>query len=294
MIQVPDRGTAVTGGSPPRLGRSWLYVPASRGRMLEKAPGLPADVILVDLEDAVPPGDKGAARKRILRARERWSAESRRWMLRINGAASRWRSADLDLAESLRPEGVLLPKVEDPREVAAVADRMAQHGLGVAVMIETAMGVGRAREIAGAHPAVRTLVYGSADLRLSLGARPGQDRVWELHALQEVLLAARMYGCEAVDSVYFRFRDLDGLRRDARFARELGYDGKTCIHPGQVAVLHEVFSADGEEVAWAVRVLEAWERDHGAGRGVIEVDGEMIEDLHLTVARRILAHRPGS
>jgi citrate lyase subunit beta/citryl-CoA lyase len=168
----------------------------------------------------------------------------------------------------------------------------AGHGTSTGVMIETALGLGRVRDLASAHPRVTFLLYGSADLRRSLGANPDPDRNWERHALHEIVLAARMHGCRAIDGVQFRFRDLDALARDATIARDLGFDGKSCIHPGQVETVHRVFSSTADEIAWARGVLETWEAEDGAARGVVVRDGEMIEALHLAIARRILDRAP--
>jgi citrate lyase subunit beta/citryl-CoA lyase len=183
---------------------------------------------------------------------------------------------------------VVLAKAEDEAAVTAVADAVGHAGGRLGLMIETATGLSRVRELAS-HPSVDVLVYGSADFRLSIGARADPERSWERAALFEILLAARTHGCAAVDSVYFRFRDDEGLAHDARIARGLGFDGKSCIHPGQVATIHRVFASDPEEVAWARAVLAAWSDQDGERRGIVTLDGgEMIEELHLRMARRIL------
>ena len=159
-------------------------------------------------------------------------------------------------------------------------------------MIETARGVGRARELAAADDSVSALFYGSADLQRSLGARPGTDRSWERHAMSEILLAARMAGCAAIDAVTFEFRDRAKLEGDALVARELGFDGKSCIHPDQLGTIHRVFASTPEEVDWAERVLETWQTQEGDRSGVVVMGQEMIEALHLDIAQRILARRP--
>lgn len=276
--------------SPVRSLRSILYVPASRFGMIEKIPGLPADAFIIDLEDGVAPEEKEAARERLREARHGGLLpEGKPWMLRVNAADTPWHEDDLSLAEGIRPPCVVLPKAEDPDEVRDLAAWFSGHGSRTVATIETARGVCAARDIASAHEDVAALVVGSADLRLSLGAVPDGERAWERHALGEILLAARAGDAAAFDGVYFHVRDLDGLRRHARIARDLGYDGKTCIHPAQLPVVREVFASPPEQVAWAKRILDAWAERGGASRGVIVVDGEMIEALHLEVARRILA-----
>jgi len=241
----------------------------------------------------VAPSGKAAARDRVVsRAREDLASAGGRWALRVNPPDTEWYRDDLRAAAEVAPPALVLPKAEDPGTVGELARRAREWGGAVAAMIETAAGVTRAGAIAESDEAVVALLVGSADLRRSLGARADEERRWERHVLGDVLLAARASGCAAVDSVYFRFRDDAGLDRHARVARDLGYDGKTCIHPSQVGVVHRVFSSTPDEVAWAEAVLASWERQEGERRGVIVVEGEMIEALHLEVARRLLARRP--
>ncbi len=270
--------------------RSVLFVPASRPRMLARMTSLGADAVIVDLEDGVAPTEKAAARSAITAAAQRGELQRLpAWMIRINAPGSSEHSADLALAETLRPSRVVVPKAEDPSAVFRIAERLQDSGCAVALMIETARGVGRARDLAGCHSRVESLILGSADLRLSMGARPDPGRAWERHAMGEILLAARMHGCEAVDGVFFRFRDLEGLARHATIARDMGYDGKSCIHPDQIPPVHEVYRSDAEEIAWAQRVLAAWSEQGGEHRGIVIADGEMIEALHVSLAERILA-----
>jgi citrate lyase beta subunit len=269
--------------------RSVLYVPASQKRLLDKIPELPADLVIVDLEDGVAPGEKDAAREHVRRAAACGTLGARPWMLRVNGGPTGPPAEDLTLVGFAKPSGVVLPKASDPASVGLLAARFADHGASTALMIETAAGVACVAALARAHVEVRMLIVGSADLRLSLGARPDADRLWERHALAEILLAARANGAVAIDSVYFHYRDADGLRRHAAIARDLGYDGKSCIHPGQVATIHEVYASTSDEIAWAQRVLAAWAAGDGEARGIVAMEGEMIEALHVTVARRILS-----
>jgi citrate lyase beta subunit len=272
--------------SPPR---SVLYVPASRRRFLEKIPAMPADLVLVDLEDGVAPGEKAEAREQVRAAvSDRLMGGGRPWMLRLNGGRLGPPAEDLTLVGFAKPSIVVLPKAEDPELVRTLATRFADHGAATALMIETAAGVASSMELMAAHPSVCMAIVGSADLRLSLGARPDAGRAWEHHALGSVLLAARRYGRIAIDSVYFRYDDDKGLRRHAEVARELGYDGKSCIHPAQVRVVHEVYASRPEELTWARRVVAAWTDGSGATKGIVVMDGEMIEALHVATAERIL------
>ena len=271
-----------------RAPRTLLYVPAGTPKRLRRLESLAADVLALDLEDGVAPGAKASAREHLRQTRDAGGLPDSGWILRVNAPGTPWHDDDVELARDLKPDRVLLPKAEDPAAVSALADRVGDRGIGVALMIETARGLGRARELAGCRPEVGMLVYGSADLRLSLGARTVPDRGWERHPMAEIVVAARMHGCAAIDAVYFLFRDRDGLVREAEIARNLGFDGKSCIHPGQVDVVHQVFASSPEEVEWARGVLRAWTEQDGDTRGVVVAGGEMIEALHLTEARRIL------
>lgn len=269
--------------------RSVLYVPAFRAERLATASFLAADAYIVDLEDGIGPDEKERARETVRRCAEEGAFHALPlWMLRVNAPGSPWHEDDLSLAEALRPPLVVLPKAEDPQETADLAGWFAGHETGTALMIETAAGVAAARELAASHEGVEMMILGSADLRRSLRAQPDGDRMWERHAMAEVLLAARARDLTAIDSVYFHFRDTEGLRRHASIGRRMGYDGASCIHPSQIPVLHEVFAPTPEEVAWAERVLAEWEAAGRDGRAVLVIEGEMIESLHAGIARRIL------
>lgn len=269
--------------------RSVLYVPASRREFLDKIPSLPADLVLVDLEDGVAPSRKEEAREHVRGAvTSGLLGPGARWMLRVNGGLVGPPAEDLRLIGFAKPPVVVLPKAEDAGHVRTIAARLAEHGTAVALMIETAAGVAAAMDLLGAHDGICMAILGSADLQLSLRARPDRGRRWELHALSSVLVAARRHGRAAIDSIYVHYRDEDGLREHAAIARDLGYDGKSCIHPGQIATIHDVYRSTKAEVAWARRVLSAWVDGNGKTNGVVAVDGEMIESLHVTVAERIL------
>lgn len=270
--------------------RSVLYVPASNPRMLAKAGASNADALIVDLEDGVAPAAKIEARSHVRAAVANGEiGRSMPWMLRLNSSGSPWHEGDLALAIDTRPARVVVPKAECPVRVESVGRALATTSVALALLIETARGVACARELAGSHPSVEMLLVGSADLRLSIRARPDEQRSWERHALGAILLAARMHDCAAVDGVYFHFLDHDGLERHARVARDLGYDGKSCIHPGQIEPIHAIWTSSAEEVVWACKVREAWGAQGGATNGVVTVDGEMVEALHVRLADRILA-----
>jgi len=269
--------------------RSVMYVPASRRDFLAKIPSLEADFVLVDLEDGVAPSAKEEARDNVRAAVAAGHlAGHRPWMLRVNAGRLGPPPEDLMLVGFAKPPVVVLPKAEDPDFVRALAGRFAEHNAATALMIETAAGVTCATPLLAAHPAVCMVIVGSEDLRLSLRARPDPDRAWERYALSAILVAARRCGRVAIDSAYLKYRDRRGLERHAAVARDLGFDGKSCIHPSQISVVHEVYTSTEEEVDWARRVLTAWAEGNGVAKGIVAMDGEMVEALHVSVAEQIL------
>ena len=269
-----------------RVRRSLLYVPASSEAMLRKAGRRGADVLVVDLEDGLHPEAKDRARAalpHLLREVDFGSAEV---LLRVNALSTPWGEPDLELAAEVRPAGVVLPKCEDPELVARADRRLGE--LPLFLMVETPAGVSRALELARA-PRVRGLLFGAADFRAALRAGQDPDESELLVARSLIVLAARTAGVEAFDTPYFAYQDLDGLRRSARRARLLGFDGKTAIHPGQVGPIHEAFTPGEAEVSRARQVLAALEAAAREGRGVASLDGEMLEALHGHEAERTLA-----
>ncbi len=269
-----------------RVRRSLLYVPASSEAMLRKAGRRGADVLVVDLEDGLHPEAKDRARAalpRLLREVDFGSAEV---LLRVNALSTPWGEPDLELAAELRPAGVVLPKCEDPELVARADRRLGE--LPLFLMVETPAGVSRALELARA-PRVRGLLFGAADFRAAMRAGQDPDESELLVARGLIVLAARTAGVEAFDTPYFAYQDLDGLRRSARRARLLGFDGKTAVHPGQVGPIHEAFTPGEAEVSRARQVLAALESAAREGRGVASLDGEMLEALHGREAERTLA-----
>jgi citrate lyase beta subunit len=274
------------------LHRSLLYVPASSEPMLRKVGSRGADAVIVDLEDGVLPEAKDDARARAERLWRELHFGGSEALLRLNAAGTPWHEADLEAAARIRPAGVVLPKCEDPAAVARVASRL--HDTPLFLMVETARGVLAAPELARA-PLAAALLFGAADFRASVRASRDPEEAELALARGTLVLAARAAGIEAFDTPFFDYRDAAGLERSAHRARTLGFDGKTCIHPAQVAVVNRVFSPSEEEVARAGRVVAALEAAAREGRGVATVDGEMVEPLHAAEARRILARaqRPG-
>ncbi|WP_336339029.1 HpcH/HpaI aldolase/citrate lyase family protein [Haloarcula brevis] len=266
--------------------RSVLFSPGDDGRKLRKAAALDADVVVYDLEDAVVPDARPAARETVREALSDVVPATPELCVRVNPVGA---GAKEDLAVVLdgpAPDSVMLPKVGDAAAVRELASLLEAHGVDcpVLALVESAAGVLHAEAIAAADP-TDALVFGAEDLAGDIGATRTADGREVSHARQHVVLAARAAGVSPVDTHYPDFNDPDGLRTDARAAVELGYDGKLAIHPAQVPVINEAFTPDAERVAWARRILNA--RDAADG-GVFVVDGEMVDAPQVTQARRVL------
>ncbi|MDE0590384.1 CoA ester lyase [Halocynthiibacter sp. C4] len=271
---------------PPKLVRSVLYIPASKPRALEKAKGLPADAIIFDLEDAVSPEEKVAARATLADALKLGGYGDRLKVVRVNGADSEWGAADLAALKGLAFDAVLLPKVETADDVAAA--RKVLPEVPVWAMIETPLGVLNAADIA-AHPALEAFVMGTNDLAKELNCRFRADRLPLMGALQSSLLAARAHGVIAIDGVFNAFKDDEGLAAECEQGRDLGFDGKTVIHPAQIATANAVFSPSEEAIDLAKRQIAAFDAAKAEGQGVAVLDGKIVENLHVATARDILA-----
>ena len=268
--------------------RSVLFMPGSNARALEKARTLPADALILDLEDAVAPEAKAAARARVLDAVRAGGYGPREVIVRVNAPGTPWAAEDLAAVAHAPVDAVLLPKVESAETVTAA---LATLGPAPAVwcMLETPRGILNAASIAGAGPRVGALVMGTSDLTKDLHARPTRDRLPLLTSLQICVLAARAAGITALDGVHLDLDDDAGFAAACRQAADLGFDGKTLIHPRQVAAANEAFAPAAAEVEWARRVIAAHAEAAAAGRGVAVLDGRLVENLHVDDARRVLA-----
>lgn len=268
--------------------RSVLYIPGSKDRALDKARGLAADAIIFDLEDAVAPGEKEAARETLKAALAQGGYGQRTLLVRINALDTDWALDDLASLTGVALDAVLLPKVADAAAVTALSDAMDDAGIDASVaiwaMIETPMGVLNAAEI-GAHPRMAGFVLGTNDLAADLQIAGG-DRAAMMTALQLTVLAARATGVACIDGVYNAFKDEAGLIAECTEGRGLGMDGKSLIHPAQLAPANAVFAPDPEALELARRQIEAFE---AADTGVAVLDGKIVENLHVAAARRILA-----
>jgi citrate lyase subunit beta/citryl-CoA lyase len=279
--------------APNRPRRSALYMPGQNARALEKARSLDADVLLLDLEDAVAPAQKDEARRLVVEALVQGGYGHREKVVRINGSGSPWEAQDLRAVASSGADAVLLPKVEDAGYVrgveAALAAYRAPPELAIWAMIETPRGVLAAAEIAGASPRLGCLVAGTSDLVKDLGARHTAGRQEVVTALSIIVLAARAHGLGCLDGVHLQLDDEAGFAAACVQGRDLGFDGKTLIHPKTIAAANQAFGPSELELAQARRIMVAHAEAESFGRGVVVVDGRLVEALHVAAARRLLA-----
>ncbi|QPM90664.1 HpcH/HpaI aldolase/citrate lyase family protein [Pseudooceanicola algae] len=265
--------------------RSLLYIPGSKPRALDKARGLDVDAILFDLEDAVSPDAKVEARATLAAALTEGGYGNRARIVRINGLATEWGADDVAALKDCGAEALLLPKVDSAADIDALA---ALCDLPIWAMMETPLSIFNALEIA-AHPRLEGFVAGTNDLAKELGCRSRSDRLPMQMALQTMLMAARAHGVIAADGVYNQFKDEDGLRAECEQGRDLGFDGKTLIHPAQIAIANAVFAPAQAEIALARRQIAAFAESQAAGQGVAVVDGKIVENLHVETAKKTLA-----
>lgn len=263
--------------------RSVLYIPASKERALEKASGLATDAIIFDLEDAVTVEEKSHARALLVTALEQ-DYGTRFKIVRINALDTEWGAADAAIVGNA--DAVLLPKVNSAADIDALAALVGDTPIWA--MMETPLGILNAAEIA-AHPQLAGMVVGTNDLAKDLNCRFRADRLPMMVSLQMCLLAARSHGVVAIDGVYNAFKDDDGLRYECEQGRDLGFDGKTLIHPAQLAVTNAAFAPSEAEVDLARRQIKAFEQVEATGQGVAVVDGKIVENLHIVTARQTLA-----
>jgi citrate lyase subunit beta/citryl-CoA lyase len=281
---------------PPRL-RSVLYIPGANERALVKARDLPADALILDLEDAVAAGAKAEARERVCAVVASGGYGERTVAIRVNGIGTEWHADDVLAAGAAGPAAVVVPKVGSDTDVLGIEQALRSAGAPentrIWAMLETPAAVLRAAEIAGASERLSALVMGTNDLASELYAELAPGRPALQTSLAICLLAARATGKAIVDGVYNDVRDPDGFEAECRQGRQLGFDGKTLIHPSQVEPCNRVFTPSAEDVTHAHRVIDAFREAEDAGRGVATVDGKLIENLHVANARRVLAMADG-
>lgn len=275
-----------------RPRRSVLYMPGSNARALEKARSLPADGLILDLEDAVAPDAKEEARKMVTEAIKAGGYGKREILLRVNGADTPWGAEDLVAAATSGADAVLLPKVgsgEQVREAEGVLKANgAPESLAIWCMMETPLGILHAEEIAKASPRLGGFVMGTSDLTKDLQASHTPMRLPMLTSLGLCLLAARAYDLAIVDGVYLDLNDEEGFAAACQQGAELGFDGKTLIHPKQVGPANKIFAPSEDEIAFSHKVIDAHKAAAAEGKGVVVVDGKLIENLHVMNAERIV------
>ncbi|RBP92723.1 (3S)-malyl-CoA thioesterase [Rhodobacter sp. 140A] len=271
--------------------RSVLYIPGSKERALEKATGLACDAIIFDLEDAVAVDEKVNARAILAKALKEADYGARTRIVRVNGLDTDWGRDDLRafaaaIREGAKVDAILIPKVSRKSDLDAVADLI--PGVPLWAMMETALGMLNAAEIA-AHPRLEGMVMGTNDLAKELQSRFRADRLPMMAGLGTCLLAAKAFGKIIVDGVYNAFKDEEGLKFECDQGRDMGFDGKTLIHPAQLEIANAAFAPSAAEIDLAQRQIAAFEEAEKAGLGVAVVDGKIVENLHIVTARQILA-----
>ncbi|RAK59284.1 CoA ester lyase [Phenylobacterium hankyongense] len=273
-----------------RPRRSALYLPASNPRAIEKARTLACDVVILDLEDAVAPDAKVEARSLAVEAVRAGGFGRREVVIRVNGLDTPWGAADLGAAASVHPDAVLVPKIAAPEDLAPYAAALGGP-TRLWAMIETCAAVFRLDALGQAAAASRTdaWVIGGNDLAKEMRCRPGADRAPLQPALALAVMAARAHGLAILDGVYNAIEDLEGLARECEQAVDFGFDGKSLIHPSHLAAANRAFTPSAEAVAWARTVAAAFDLAENAGKGVLRVEGRMVERLHLAQARRLIA-----
>lgn len=286
-------------GSAPaaRLRRSLLFVPGSTPERIAKAVATAADGIILDLEDAVAPGEKARARHWVVAALRGVDFSSRERIVRVNPLDGPYGREDLAAVVPAAPDAVLFPKAGTAAEVARLdeelgrlerAAELPQGGIRLHLLVETVAGVLNAVEIARASARTVALLFGAGDLARETRGRLVPSRASELCALSQVLLAARAAGLEALDTPYFTLDDAPGLEAHTRFAADLGYDGKALIHPSQIDAVNRLFTPSPDAVAQARRVLAAYDEAAGQGAGALSLDGHFIDAVHVSMARQTL------
>lgn len=278
-----------------RPRRSLLFMPGSNARALEKARNLPADGIILDLEDSVAPEAKAGARDQIAQAIAAKGFGKREVLIRVNPLDTPWSTDDIGMAGRARPDGIVVPKVSSVEDLKAIGHQLADADPAIRVwaMIETSRAVLHAEELAAASRDPKTrlagFMFGPNDISRETRIRMMPGRAAMIPMITHCILATRMYGLEILDGPYSDFSDFDGFGEECAQARDLGFDGKTLIHPGQIEACNAIFTPPAEEIAQARKIIAAFELPENAARGAIRLDGQMVERLHADMARRTIA-----
>jgi citrate lyase subunit beta/citryl-CoA lyase len=280
-----------------RPRRSVLYMPGSNARAIEKARTLPADGVILDLEDAVAPDAKAEARKQVAEAVKAGGFGAREVFIRVNAIDTPWHSDDLTAAAQAAPDGILVPKISSPGQLEMLGQRLLDMGTDrktrIWAMIETPIAILNIHAIAAAAKDSETrlsgFVLGTNDLAKETGARLVPGRWPMLPWLTTCVLAARAFGISILDGVYNDLSDADGFVRECKQARDLGMDGKTLIHPNQIAPCNDTFSPGADDIAQAKKIIAAFDQPENRDKGVVQLDGRMVERMHADIARRTVA-----
>jgi citrate lyase subunit beta/citryl-CoA lyase len=272
-------------------------MPGSNARAIEKARTLPADGVILDLEDAVAPDAKADARRQVAEAAKAGGFGAREVFIRVNGIDTPWHAEDLSAAAHAAPDGILVPKISNPGQLEMIGQRLldmgTDHRTRVWAMIETPVAIFNAQAIAACAKDSETrlagFVLGTNDLAKETGAHLVPGRWTMLPWLTTCVLAARAYGISILDGVYNNLGDVEGFARECAQARDMGMDGKTLIHPNQIAPCNDAFSPAPEEVAQARKIIAAFEQPENKDKGVVQLDGRMVERMHADIARRTVA-----
>jgi citrate lyase subunit beta/citryl-CoA lyase len=280
-----------------RPRRSVLFMPGSNARALDKARNLPSDGVILDLEDSVAPEAKPMARDQIAAAVAARGFGRREIIIRINNLESPWWQDDLAMAAAARPDGILVPKVSSPSDVKRLEERLralkADPAIGLWAMIETPLGVLSAQQIAAtARDGDRRLtgfIMGPNDIARETRMRMLPGRAAMLPLFSHCILAARAYGIEILDGPYNDISDIAGFAKECAQGRDMGFDGKTLIHPGQIDAANAAYTPPADDVARARKIMGVFDLPENVGKGVVQLDGQMVERLHVEMAKRTIA-----
>ena len=270
--------------------RSALYMPGINQKAMDKALNLDCDAVVLDLEDAVEVSKKEDSRQLVIRQIENNDYGPRVVVVRVNDLGTKWGEQDVAAVANLPIQAILVPKVSEIRDISRMVDLLNRLGseLPIWIMVETPLAIINISELAR-QPRVTALVMGTSDLVVDLCAEHLEERQNISYALQRSIIAARAFGKKILDGVHLDFRDLDSLRNVCRLGKSMGFDGKTLIHPDQIPVANDAFSPSEAELDKAKRVIDAWRSAQTRGSGVVEVDGTLVESLHVEEAKRLIS-----
>ncbi len=270
--------------------RSVLYMPGANARALEKARSLPADSLILDLEDAVAPDSKEEARAQVCAAVDKGGYGTRELIIRVNGPDTIWGEADIAAANKAKPDAILVPKISTPQDIAAI-DRLIAEGIDLWIMVETPMAIFNVEPIAAmaAQSKLQAMVMGTNDLIKDMQGQFTASRAPLQTALGLAVMAARAHGLAVIDGVYNDIANQEGFEAECSQGRDFGFDGKTLIHPSQLEAANQIFAPDIAVIEQARDIVKAFAAPENAGKGVLKVNGKMTELLHLEIARKTLA-----